>query len=244
MAKLLRIRSDQLSKLANLQRKENVLKKMTDSPRPLFEEVRALILRKCPTEEEAEIRAIFEKQPFGDLERLITQKLLDVVKQLAKEELQNENWLRLAARLSGQSYEQYRVTILEFLDTDVFNLSPEDCVSFLEPLIESWRIDLATFGMDVVLNRRLAPGRTKRLEFVEKESDEPGSVQPGLEEFLREPSLSGDATEDEIQFLKKLKFREKRPTALYYYRELQNLRDPLHFRKSGVRRSRRASGED
>jgi hypothetical protein len=29
--------------------------------------------------------------------------------------------------------------------------------------------------------------------------------------------------------LKSLKFRGRRPTALYYYRELQNLRDPLHF---------------
>jgi hypothetical protein len=33
-----------------------------------------------------------------------------------------------------------------------------------------------------------------------------------------------------IDFLKALRFRGKRPTPLYYYRELQNLRDPLHFR--------------
>jgi hypothetical protein len=42
--------------------------------------------------------------------------------------------------------------------------------------------------------------------------------------------VSGDATEQEIDFLKKLRFNGKRPTPLYYYRELQNLRDPLHFR--------------
>ena len=47
-----------------------------------------------------------------------------------------------------------------------------------------------------------------------------------------DPSLSGDATEEEIQFLKKLQFRGRRPTALYYYRELQNLRDPVHFREA------------
>jgi hypothetical protein len=35
---------------------------------------------------------------------------------------------------------------------------------------------------------------------------------------------------EEIEFLKKLRFNGKRPTPLYYYRELQNLRDPLHFR--------------
>ena len=33
----------------------------------------------------------------------------------------------------------------------------------------------------------------------------------------------------ELAFLKGLRLRGKRPTALYYYRELQNLRDPLHF---------------
>ena len=37
------------------------------------------------------------------------------------------------------------------------------------------------------------------------------------------------ATEEEIEFLKTLNFRGRRPAALYYYRELQNLRDPLHF---------------
>ena len=42
-------------------------------------------------------------------------------------------------------------------------------------------------------------------------------------------SLSGNVTQEEIEFLKRLRFKEKRPTPLYYYRELQNLRDPLHF---------------
>jgi hypothetical protein len=41
--------------------------------------------------------------------------------------------------------------------------------------------------------------------------------------------MSSDATPEEVAFLKNLKFKSKRPTALYYYRELQNLRDPLHF---------------
>ena len=37
------------------------------------------------------------------------------------------------------------------------------------------------------------------------------------------------ATDEEVRFLKRLKFKGKRPTPLFYYRELQNLRDPLHF---------------
>ena len=123
-----------------------------------------------------------------------------------------------------------RVIILEFLDTDVFNVSVENCVSFLDPLIESWDMDVATFGMEIVLNRRLAPGNPRKFEFVEREPDEPSGEEPGLREFLRDHSLSGDATAGEVEFLKKLRFKGKRPTSLYYYRELQNLRDPLHFR--------------
>jgi len=200
-----------------------------DPPAPLFKEVRELILSKCPKDKERQIRTIFEKQPFGELERLVTQKLLDTVKAVAKEELQSENWLRLVARMSGRKYEEMRVTILDFLDTDIFSVSLENCIAFLDPLIESWDIDLTAFGMEVVLNKRLAPGSPKRFEFVEKEPDQ-REEETGLRKFLRDPSLRGDATEEEIEFLKKLKFKGKRPTALYYYRELQNLRDPLHFR--------------
>jgi transcriptional regulator with XRE-family HTH domain len=229
MGKFLKLPSGKLSKLADLQRKEELKRNLEDPPTPLFKEVRELILRKCAPDKEKQIRAIFEKQPFGELERLVTQKLLDVVKRVAKEELGSENWLHLVARLSGRSYEQMRVIILEFLDTDVFSVSVENCVSFLEPLIESWDIDLATFGVEIVLNRRLAPGHPKRFEFVEREPDQP-EEEPGLKEFLRDPSLSGDATDEEIDFLKRLGFKGKRPTPLYYYRELQNLRDPLHFR--------------
>jgi len=34
-------------------------------------------------------------------------------------------------------------------------------------------------------------------------------MEPGLEQFLKDTSLSGDATEEEIEFLKALKFRRK-----------------------------------
>ncbi len=228
MAKFLKLPSDRLAKVAALQRTEELKRHLADPPAPLFKEVRELILRKCVPDREKEIRAILEKQPFGELERLVTQKLLDVVKRVAKEELNSENGLHLIARLTGRSYEQVRVNLLEFLDTDVFNLSPQNCVSFLDPLIETWDVDLATFSMEVVLNRRLAPGDPTRFEFVEKAAS-PTELEPGLKEFLNNSSLSGTAVREEIDFLKKLRFNGKRPTALYYYRELQNLRDPLHF---------------
>jgi hypothetical protein len=132
-----------------------------------------------------------------------------------------------------------RVIVLEFLQKDVFNISPENCVTFLDPLIESWDIDLVTLGMEVVLNRRLAPGNPRKFEFVERDAAAPVVEEPGLEAFLEDPSLRGDATAEEIEFLKQLRFTGKRPTPLYYYRELQSLRDPLHFHSPPRRMTRR-----
>jgi transcriptional regulator with XRE-family HTH domain len=220
----------ELSMLAGLQSKEALQKRLGDPLTPLFKEGRALILRKCPPDNETHIRTIFEKQPFGELERLVTQKLLEVVKGIAKEELGNETWLRQVAQLSNRSYEQMRVLVLEFLDTDIFNLSVEHTIVFFDPLIESWDINLATFGMAIVLNRRLALKPVKKFAFVEWEDKEPFDQEPGLAAFLQDTSLSGDMTEKEIAFLRRLRFKKRRPTPLYYYRALQNLRDPLHFR--------------
>ena len=217
-------------KLAELQRRDELLRTLGDPPTPLNREVRALIVRKCAPANKEQLRAIFEKEPFGALERLVTQKLLNVVNSVAKEELESEDWLHRVAQLSGRSYAQMRVIVLDFLDADVFNISVDHCVAFLDPLIEFWDIDLASFDMEIVLDRRLVTEHSRTIRFVERKPDELLEDQPGLKEFLRDPSLSGNAAEQEIEFLKNLRFDGKRPTALYYYRELQNLRDPLHFR--------------
>jgi len=234
MERFLRLPAGKLATLAALLRTGALKRKLADPPTPLFREVRELILDKCAPGSAKPVRAMFEKEPFGPVERLVTQKLLDVVKRVTKEELGDENWLRLVARLTDRSYQQVRVMVLEFLETDIFNVSVENCVTFLDPLIESWDIDLATFGMEIVLNRRLAPGHAKRFEFVEREPAPPVDEEPGLQAFLQDPSLRGDATAEEIEFLKKLPFTRKRPTPLYYYRALQNLRDPLHFRRAST----------
>ena len=225
----LKLPSGELARLAGVQRKEQLKRELGEEPAPLFREVRDLVLRKCYPDKEPQVRAIFEKQPFGELERLVTQRLLDVVEGVAKEQLGNEYWLRMVADLSGRSFEEMRVIVLEFLDTDIFHLSREHCVSFLDPLIESWDIDLATFAFDIVLNPRVVSGHVKRFEFMEREAAQLFVEEPGLREFLQDAALSGTATEAEVAFLKRLKFRGKRPTPLYYYRELQNLRDSLHF---------------
>src|SRR5260370_20377730 len=144
IGRFLKLPSGKLTKLADHQRKEELKRNLDDPPKPLLKEVRELILRKCAPAKEKQIRGIFEKQPFGELERLVTQKLLDVVKTVTRDGLQSESWLQSVAPLSGRSYEAMRVSILEFLDTDVFNVSCENCVSFLDPLIEAWYIELTT----------------------------------------------------------------------------------------------------
>jgi hypothetical protein len=128
-----------------------------------------------------EIRRIFEKEPFGELERLITQKLLDVAQAVTKEELASEDWQRRMAAAMGRSYEQARVATLEFLDTDVLDVSVENCVAFLDPIIKSWNIDLKTFTLEFILSSRLAPGSRKRFAFVEQSTAQRTSMEPGLE---------------------------------------------------------------
>ena len=95
------------------------------------------------------------------------------------------------------------------------------------------------------MNRRVAPGHPKKFAFVDKEPEPAFEEEPRLQEFLRDASRSGNPTEEEIGFLRKLRFKGKRPAPLYYYRELQNLRDPFIFAprsRIGVRRNSEVAG--
>jgi transcriptional regulator with XRE-family HTH domain len=231
MEVFLKLPRGELAKFAEAQRKEELKKKVADPIHPLFREFRALILRKCRNESCARVRAIIEKEPFGELERLVTGKFLDAARSVAKERSDDEKWIQTAARFSKRTYQQTRTMIRKLVDAPPYSVPAENWIPFLRPLIESWNIDLETFGMEIVLNRRMAPGGPKRFEFVEQESEEPVlDLEPGLREFLKDKSLSGDATEEEVNFLKTLQLKGKRPVPIYYYRELQNLRDPVHFR--------------
>ncbi len=243
MERFLKLPEGKLRKLADLQRMEALKRSLAEPPRPLYQEVRELVLRKCEPRNRNAMAAIFEKEPFGTLERLVTQKLVDVVKKVAREGLDDGKWLRAVARSSGRSYRQMRVIVLEFLEKDVFNISAEDCVTFLDPLVESWSIDITTLGMEIVLSRRLVPGEPKKFEFVERQQARPVVEEPGLTAFLKAAPLRGDAGVEEIEFLKRLRFAGKRPTPLYYYRELQNLRDPLHFSGASPGKARAKRGK-
>lgn len=230
MEAFLQLEQGELGRLAEIERTEELKHKLGQTPEPLFQEFRALILRKCVAEKRDEVRTIFERQPFGTLERLITQKLLDVVQGIARQELDSENWIRLAARVGSRTHEEMRVIVLEFLDTDIFHVSRENCVAFMDPLVESWDIDLDSFRLHIRLNRRLVVDSCRTFGFVETQStDGSDDEQPALAEFLADSRLSGDITEAETRLLRLCRFDGKRPTKLYYYRALQNLRDPFHF---------------
>jgi transcriptional regulator with XRE-family HTH domain len=232
LGRALKLPAGKLAGLADLQRRQEIKRKIQSPPVPLFREVRELLLEKCRPDKRTHLRTIFEKEPFGELERLITQKILDVVQSIARGELGRENWLRAVARASGRSYKQMRVAVLEFLDSDIFNITSESCLAFLDPLIVSWDIDLKSFSLTITLNSKVVSVNVKKFEFREMEPDGESTEEPGLREFLKDRSLSGDATTEEVVFLRGLRFTDGRhPTAIYYYRELQNLRDPLHFRR-------------
>ena len=192
MDRFLKLPPGELAKVAEVARKEDLKRKLGATPEPLFPHVRGLILRKCRAGKAKQVRAILERQPFGELERLVAQKLLDV---------------------AG-------------LTTDIFHLWAKH-VAILDSQIASWDIDLATFSLEIVLRQRVPAERVRRFEFVERDAG--AEAGQGLGEFLADPTLSGTATPQELEFLTGLRFRGRRPTALYYYRELQNLRDPLHF---------------
>ena len=227
MEAFLELPSGRLSELADLQRVSDLRKSLGGVPTPLNPGVRDFVLFKCRSSSEQQIHEAFENHAFGLVERLVTQTLMDVAKDTAEKELQSEQGIHAIARLSGRSFEETRVAILEFLDTDVFNLTLDHCEAYLDPLIESWTIDLAGFSVQITMNHELTRTHSRRFEFLETG---PVEEEPGFKEFLRDHSLSGDATERELAFLKKLRFEEAQPTRYYYYRELQNLRDPLHFR--------------
>jgi transcriptional regulator with XRE-family HTH domain len=225
---ILRLQPGRLATLADLQRTEAVKKKLGALPTPLLKDVRELILRTCAPQTARTLAPLFAREPLGVLERFVTQRLLDLVKRVATQGLEDERWLRRVTRRRHGHYRQMRVAVLDFLETDLFNLTADQCATFLEPLIVSWDIDLTTFAMDIALSRSLASGRRVRYELIERDAEAPGE-EPAFLAFLRDRTLSAGATDDEVAFLRTLRFTRRQPTPLYYYRELQSLRDPLHF---------------
>jgi transcriptional regulator with XRE-family HTH domain len=136
------------------------------------------------------------------------------------------------AIIEGQSFGELERLVAQTLlqvarqGGDVLDVTPKQ-LGRLDGAITAWEWDPASFAITV----HTANGATRRFEYTERDEPPPnGDQEKGLLEFLRDPVLSGTATPAELAFLKSLRFKDRRPSALYYYRELQNLRDPLHFR--------------
>ncbi len=230
IARVLKLSGKQLAKVADEHRREELRRKVSEPPQPLYQDFRELILGKCAADQKERLTNIFEREPFGEMERFVAHQLLDVCKRAVKEEWADPKWLQRVARAYGQSAEKARAALLKFLDMDGFHVSLENCLPFLDLLIEQWDAESGSFRMQIVLNPKLARRPLRKLSFQEEEEPKPAaSVEPGLESFLNDEKLSAGITDAERGFLSRLSFDGRRPSALYFYRELQNLRDPLNF---------------
>src|SRR4051794_24299297 len=142
MSRFLRLPEDELSQLANLQRRERLKKILAEQLTPLHAQCRDLILAKCAAGRRREVRVIFERESFGELERLVMQTFLDIAKTITRDHLSDEERLKLMAQLAGQTSDDVRQQCRKFVEGDAFQVSEEICAAFLGPLIESWDIDL------------------------------------------------------------------------------------------------------
>ncbi len=125
-----------------------------------------------------------------------------------------------------------RVLVLEFLDAEVYDVSNDSCTAFLDPLVETWDVHLDDLRLEITLRRELAADPVRTFAIVEQAAPAAGAHPPAaLAEFLGDGALAGDVTEEEADLLRAHAFGSRQPTKLYYYRALQNLRDPIHFRR-------------
>jgi len=223
MSGLLRIPREELARLAALQHHDAVDRTWKATPEPRFGPMRELILAKCRTARLGTMRAIFEKDAFGALEQLITRTLIETIRDEARAHARDESWLRSLASKAVQSYRTMRVELIDLLDSDPFG-SIGDFTPFIDPLIQSWVFDLDHFTLTV----GLTSGATRRFEFRE-ERREKISDNAGLRAFLRDTKLSAGITPEELSIIRSIRL-PRRATAIFYYRILQNLRDPLNFK--------------
>jgi len=99
------------------------------------------------TAKEKQFARFLKSSPSANWNASSHKKLLDVVKRVAETNCQvkpgSTRWRDSAAEVMSDASQH-----LEFLETDVFNVSVDNSVSFRDPLVESWDIDLATFAWE------------------------------------------------------------------------------------------------
>ena len=224
MSRVLDLPREELARLAARKHHEALDRVWKETPPPRFGPMRDRILRKCRPARQARMRAIFGQEPFGEMERLVTRTLIQAIRDEAREHARDETWLRSIA--SAGNYRKMRVRLIELLDSDPV-ASIGDFSTFLDLLLDWWDFDFAHFTLQV----HLASGATRKFGFHEEGGEAPSAEEPALRAFLRDATLSAGATSEEVETLRRMRFpSSRRPTALFYYRMLQTLRDPLHFR--------------
>jgi len=226
MSRVLGLPRQELARLVALEHHQALDEKWQEAPAARFGPMRELVLRKCRPARQRQMRAIFEKQSFGELEQLITRILIEVVRREARAHARDETWVRSIAKKGRNTYREMRVRMIDLLDSDP-RASIGDFSPFLDPLIDSWDYDPDDFTLEV----KLSNGLTRHFGFRERSKEEPSTEEPGLRTFLHDSRLSSGATAEEIEILRGMRFPSGgRPTPLFFYRTLQSLRDPLHFR--------------
>lgn len=228
MSRALDLPRAELARLAALEHHVALDEEWQEPPPARFGPMRELILRKCRPARLRQIRSNFEKQPFGPLEQVVTRTLIALVRDEAQKHARDEGWIRGIAGRGHASYREMRVRRIDLLDSDPL-ASLGDFSLFLDPLIEWWDFDLNDFTLEV----QVAGGGIRRFGFHEEAAKASDGEEPGLRQFLRQATLSSGATDEEIDILRRIRFPGGgRPTALFYYRTLQALRDPLNFRRA------------
>jgi transcriptional regulator with XRE-family HTH domain len=226
MSVLLGVSREELARLAALQHHDRLDRSWLPATEARFGPMRELILAKCRAHQTA-MREIFETDAFGPLERVITRTVVETIRDEARLRARDETWLRSLAAGAGLSYRTMRVKLIDLLENDGAG-TLGDFTPFLDPIVEWWTFDIDRFTLSV----RLTNGATRKFEFAEQQRREKPAADPaGLRAFLRDSRLSGGITPEESAILRSVRLPEpQRATALFYYRLLQNLRDPVHFK--------------
>lgn len=227
--KVVQLRKGTLSSLVAAHAANNVRHQAAPVPKPLFPEVRETILKKCDPQSAGHVRDVFNRRPFGVVERIVAEKLLEVIKSIIRVDIDRTAWMNAVGERARVNNENLRIMMENILNSDILSVNGADLALLLDILIDRWDVDLSTFAFEIKTDPKLTPGHEKTFELIETEMEFPGDSQPGFKKFLANHALSGDASDSEIDFLRRLRFDRKKPTALFYYRALQNLRDPIHF---------------
>ena len=108
MDRFLGLPEGRLAELAEAQRLAELRRALADEPAPLLPHLRELLLARCRPARRTVFRASFVTAPFGELERLVANVLIEVVQSIVRPRLGDEDWLRRLANRTGEPADSLR----------------------------------------------------------------------------------------------------------------------------------------